>query len=109
MGEVLGEATLKLKADTSELDAALSAAEERVRESVARIQETLAGLSAARVTADAVPGNKWCIIRGTPGTDPLTIVGPFDTSELATLYEAQDAAEASVPSVVDVLVAPANC
>lgn len=53
--------------------------------------------------------NAWCIIRGTPGTDPLTIIGPFDTAEEAKAYDAADKAEASVPSTVDVLIAPANC
>lgn len=59
-------------------------------------------------TAEPTP-NRWCIIRGTPGTDPLTIVGPFDTSEEATEYQQRDTAEATVPATVDVLIAPANC
>lgn len=57
---------------------------------------------------DAAP-NQWCIIRGTPGKDPLTIVGPFATADEATAYQKADTQESSVPSMVDVLVAPANC
>lgn len=53
--------------------------------------------------------NQWCIIRGVPGKDPLTIVGPFATSDEATQYQQKDVAESSVPSEIDVLVAPANC
>lgn len=55
------------------------------------------------------PPNKSCIIRGTPGKDALTIIGPFDTPEEAQQYIQNDTQEASTPSVVDVLVDPANC
>lgn len=53
--------------------------------------------------------NQFCIIRGTPGTDPLTIIGPFATAEEADEYNAKDTSESSVPSMVDNLIAPANC
>lgn len=55
------------------------------------------------------PPNKSCIIRGTPGSTPLTIIGPFDTPEEAQQYIQNDTQEASTPSMVDVLVNPANC
>jgi hypothetical protein len=58
---------------------------------------------------DPVP-NAYCIIHGTPGTDPLTIEGPFATEELATEnLVADQAAHPEIPAMVDILVNPANC
>jgi hypothetical protein len=54
--------------------------------------------------------NAWCLIHGTPGTDPLTIEGPFETEEEATAnMEADQKAAPDVPVMIDVLVNPANC
>lgn len=54
--------------------------------------------------------NAWCIVHGTPGTDPLTIEGPFETKEAAEANAAADKqAHPDVPVMVDVLVNPANC
>ncbi len=54
--------------------------------------------------------NSYCVILGTPGTDPLTIVGPFATIEEATAHQTEHQQKnPSVPALVDPLVNPANC
>lgn len=54
--------------------------------------------------------NAYCIILGTPGTDPLTIVGPFATNDEATAHVAEHKkANPQVAAMVDVLTAPENC
>lgn len=54
--------------------------------------------------------NAWCVIHGTPGKDPLTIEGPFDTEADAQANADADAkAFPAVPVTVDVLLNPANC
>lgn len=54
--------------------------------------------------------NAYCVIHGTPGTNPLMIEGPFATEEEAQQNaQADQAAHPEIPVMVDVLVNPANC
>lgn len=54
--------------------------------------------------------NAYAVILGKPGTDALTLIGPFTTSDEANAHAAEHVkANPNVPTLVDVLVNPANC
>lgn len=54
--------------------------------------------------------NGWCVILGTPGKDPLTIVGPFVAEADALAHQGKHQAEnPTVPAMVDVLIDQRNC
>jgi hypothetical protein len=54
--------------------------------------------------------NTYCVVLGTPGEAPLTIVGPFATEEEACAHAAEHEAKTPpVTAAADVLLAPVNC
>jgi hypothetical protein len=54
--------------------------------------------------------NAYCVILGTPGTDPLTIVGPFQTMDEAAAHASEHQQKSPPqPAMADILIAPANC
>jgi hypothetical protein len=54
--------------------------------------------------------NTYCVVLGTPGQTPLTIVGPFATEAEAQAHAAEHQQKTPPQTAVaDVLLDPANC
>jgi hypothetical protein len=56
------------------------------------------------------PPNGWCVISGSPGKDPLTIIGPFvDEASAIAHVDKHRQENPTTPVMADILINPANC